>query len=368
MNKYYCKQAMIGLQFSHPQRGHALCCASFDRYYQSPKELWNSEVIQKKRDKILAGKPISDCHGCYQNEYNNIKSFREIYNDQFKNYKDSELPQHMDLDLSNLCNLKCVMCGPDRSSMWAKEKNLFKESKGVTNIKQEWLDEICELSHDIKYLTIQGGEPTLIDEYIYFFEYLKKHNIIKNVGLNVVTNLTNVSTKFFSFVPDFANVSISVSIDAFGSANNYIRYPSNFDKVTENLKSLTKFDNVYVSVNSAVQTLSMFDVKGFIEWTNSIKNHFESQNKNLDNYFQHVITPKELSIFNAPRRLKDKFLNDLDKAKCNIDWFNDLAVPLGRDNKFNSKLTSKYINNIDTGRNIDVTDYVPDFYDYFIRV
>ena len=112
----------------------------------------------------------------------------------------------------------------------------------------------------------------------------------------------------------------------------------------------------------------MFDVKGFIEWTNSIKNHFESQNKNLDNYFQHVITPKELSIFNAPRRLKDKFLNDLDKAKCNIDWFNDLAVPLARDNKFNSKLTSKYINNIDTGRNIDVTDYVPDFYNYFIRV
>ena len=233
-------------------------------------------------------------------ERKQITSFRQLYNEQFKELNGSRLPQHLDLDLSNLCNLKCVMCDPTRSSMWAKETGEYLKTNGVTTISDHELQEICELSHDLKYLTLQGGEPSIIPQYETYFDYLKTNNLMKDITLNVVTNLTNLKQKFYSYLPYFKFVNISVSVDAFGTANDFIRFPSNFDKVTENIKLLTQYDNLSVKVDTAIQILSMFNVEKLIVWINDLENYFQSKKKYIGPYVQHVHTPAELCIMNAP--------------------------------------------------------------------
>ena len=84
------------------------------------------------------------------------------------------------------------MCDPTRSSMWAKETGDYSKTNGVTTVSDKELQEICELSHDLKHLTLQGGEPSIIPQYEIYFDYLKTNNLMKDITLNVVTNLTNL--------------------------------------------------------------------------------------------------------------------------------------------------------------------------------
>ena len=349
----YCKQGIIGAQFSHHQRGHALCCNTGQRYKQSPMNVW-WEQLKESRDLIKQNQKVKDCVSCYGAEDKGVESFRQIYNRQFKTLHETDLPKHIDLDLSNFCNLKCIMCGPDRSSTWAKEKNMFPASNGVTSIDANELEEICKLSDEVEHITLQGGEPTMVKEYQTYFTYLKDNNIIQNVDLNVVTNLTNLNTKFFSYVPYFKSVNIAVSVDAYGKANDYIRFPSHFEKITSNIKKLNQYDNIQVTVDSAIQLLSMFDIKNFMTWINELQNHFDKSKHIFRQYIQHVWTPECLYMNNAPSTLKKHFVESVAGTKLEY-----LAKGL-KDNNYDQNKTIDFLKQIDNTRNLNVLQYVPD--------
>lgn len=352
----YCKQGIIGAQFSHPQRGHALCCATDERYHGSPNDVWFNKLAPA-RDKLLRNEKIQACASCYLQEEQKVTSFRQIYNKQFENLDTKNLPQHLDLDLSNFCNLKCIMCDPSRSSTWAKEAGQFKDTNGITKVSDNDLDQICELSHNLKHLTLQGGEPSIIPQYEVYFDYLKEHNIIQNVHLNVVTNLTNLKQKFYSYMPHFASVSISVSVDAFADANNFIRYPSKFDHITNNIKDLTKHgNNLNVKIDTAVQVLSMFNINDFANWFVDLEQHFTANKKYIGQYIQHVHTPEELCIMNAPRSLKESFLTQIEGT-----GFKHLEQSINMDHSYDHSKTVKYIKDICKIRNLDINSFVPDF-------
>ena len=114
----------VGFQATH--RGHRICCASKNVTSDSINDFWHSDYIKNVRSKMLKGEYVKECTSCYQSEEQGQISLRNHYNNRYKDFSENNLPTALDLDFSNLCNLKCIMCGPDRSSMWAKEKNLFK--------------------------------------------------------------------------------------------------------------------------------------------------------------------------------------------------------------------------------------------------
>jgi MoaA/NifB/PqqE/SkfB family radical SAM enzyme len=351
----FCKQGIVGVQFSHPGRGHGLCCAAGRRYHESPNEVWFNKLSESRRN-ISNNIKVTDCVSCYNNESRGIKSFREIYNEQFKNFKSTALPRHMDLDFSNFCNLKCVMCGPDRSSSWAKEIGVFKENNGVVSITEKNLREICELSRELQYITLQGGEPTIIKEYQTYFQFLKDENIIENIGLNVVTNLTNINEKFFDYLPYFKHVNISVSVDAYGAANNYIRYPSNFEKISDNIRQLTNFNNLTTTIDTAIQILSMFNIKEFINWFEELEFYYHERKKNIGQYIQYVQSPEQLYILNAPTSLKDNFVKDIKDSK-----FEYLKEKLYSSNLYEYSKTIDYLQVINKNRNLELKNFIPNF-------
>ncbi len=356
----YCKQGIIGAQFSHPQRGHAMCCATGERFHDTPKVVWQDRLAPVR--KLLSeNQKIAACSSCYHQEEQKVISFRQLYNKQFEKVSTGKLPRHLDLDLSNFCNLKCIMCDYTRSSTWAKESGKFKDTKGVTEINESTLDQICELSHDLQHLTLQGGEPSMIPQYVTYFDYLKKNKIMPNVHLVVVTNLTNLKEKFYSYMPEFKSVNISVSVDAYGEANNFIRYPSNFEQVTKNIKELVnQRNNMSVKVHSALQILSMFNIKDFADWFVDLERFYQSKKRYIGQYIQHVHEPEELCIMNAPTNLKHHFVDQIRNT-----GFSALADSINLDNEYDYSRTVNYVRKICDVRRLQLEKYLPAFSNFY---
>ena len=371
----YCKMPFVGFQFTH--RSNRLCCSALSSKKMSASDFWNSDYIQEVRRKMKNNIRVPDCQKCYAQEEANVHSQRKTYDTLWKDYPEADLPSAMDLDLSNFCNLKCIMCSADRSSQWAGS---------VSSVSQEQLDNLCSISSNIKQLTIQGGEPSIMPEFVYYFEHLEKIGIIGDIEIDCISNLTNVNNRFYELLSKFKNVRILASIDAYGSANDYIRHPSHFEKVEQNLIELSTRSNLNISLISSTQVLSMYNFGEFINWFRKINDIYNKNGKDFQVNINRVTHPNPLNISNAPLLLKEKFVKDLElydgfdlgaqfnseiKSMQNNLLSEQPALMLtgnirrnGRNIKLGASQLRQYVEQIDSDRNIKITNYIPNFYKY----
>ena len=171
-----------------------------------------------------------------------------------------------------------------------------------------------EISNDVTQITIQGGEPSIMREYEYYFELLDKIKVLENIDLQVITNATNINNKFYALLEKFKSVRLSVSIDAFGKANDYIRWPSHFDQIEKNLIKISDLKNtVRVEILNSLNILSMFNYKEFLFWCKKIERIYAEKDKCIGIIPMKVIKPIEYSPFIAPLLLKEKFIQDVQE-------------------------------------------------------
>ncbi len=359
-------------------RGSKLCCVNTFTSKEKPKQFWDGEFRNIAKNNMEKNLEVPGCQICYHKEQDKILSNRILYNSE-KNFTIKKLPTKLDLDFSNLCNLKCIMCNSSRSSTWAKDEKINLLTNGVTSISKDYIDEIYRISHDLEHLTLQGGEPTLIPEFLHYFNYLQENKIIQNINLQLITNLTNLNTKFFNFLKYFKSVKISVSIDAYGEVNEYIRFPSNFKQLEKNLINLCdNFTNVDVEILNSIQILSLFNYDEFLQWCKYMEEIYNKKKKNFKVVAMKVIDPLIFNLFNAPEKLKKKFINDIDnffKKNPNCLKGNQnfkIELLLLKKKLLNSVPNQEILNNlvekikyIDKERNKNITDKIKDFYDYF---
>ena len=318
---------------------------------------------------MIKGEEVSDCVNCYALEKEGKLSLRNHYNSVFKDTEIAETPTALDLDLSNLCNLQCIMCGPDRSSQWSKELG----NKEILRTSKKELDEICSMSNKVEHINIQGGEPSLMPEFEYYFQYLKENKLINNIDLDCISNLTNINNKFYELLEDFKSVNLNVSIDSFDKANDYIRYPSHFYKIEENLLKLIEKD-IQVNLQITLQVLSMFNFADFLEWINHVQTKFQEKNKILGLNLSYVSYPDYLSVQNAPRKLKEKIVKDIqnftpnkgskNSVKFTLELKNLQKTLLANHKDDNNEKLISYVNELDARRNIKITNYIKDFQNY----
>jgi MoaA/NifB/PqqE/SkfB family radical SAM enzyme len=96
-------------------------------------EIWNSDYMKEVRRKMAAGEAVTDCSSCYVEELKTKSSYRTMSNQRWlesdgltleealalakKNqYPTPQQPVFFQLNLGNLCNLKCRMCSSSFSS------------------------------------------------------------------------------------------------------------------------------------------------------------------------------------------------------------------------------------------------------------
>jgi anti-sigma28 factor (negative regulator of flagellin synthesis) len=244
-------------------------------------DIWNNTYMKDVRKKMLTGEKIDSCIECYKEEeqqkttsYRERKNIIEIIDeDRVELIKQrilntspdgslQDLPYILDLKLDTRCNLACAMCSPKESSgvekffrTQIKKQNAhkfyknqifqFNEVDAYNQEEKEWSDQpsfingIEKLGPHLKQIYATGGEPFLLNNLWKIYNNFIKKKYSKNISLEFCSNLTATTDEQLAIIKEFKTCTISASIDGFGEAYNFTRWPSTWEKIDSKVKELS---------------------------------------------------------------------------------------------------------------------------------
>ena len=300
------------------------CCAyTKNPQLNSAKTYWKSEQLKNIQQNMLNNIRDDGCKICWKKEDRGFSSLRQhsnqIYKEHINNIKNNievKNPFYLDLRLGNLCNLKCRMCLSIWSSQIAEEI--------LSNPNEDWLDtptqKIIEINDDtwelledwipdVKRVFMTGGEPTIIKRNLDYINKIIETGYAKNIELIFTTNATNVNRKFLELKNNFKSMHFSVSIDAVNDLAKYIRFPSDWKTIKQNLELIGQ-NNVGIAINTTIQWLNMTRLNEMFEF---IEEYITLKPKQFAGvWFQLVTDPNYLDPIYAPKFMKEKAIHDID--------------------------------------------------------
>ena len=298
-------------------------------------EYFNSDYINEIRNDMINGvmseKVQGTCIRCIEREELGLWSRRVTHIEKcvHENYQKKFLSiptnKTIKLKFGNLCNLKCLTCGPYSSSRWAKERSSIKELNVLKELKdsiskesfkkygalyqssfdhevvknldyynynfdQKFYKELKMIMSGVENVIISGGEPFLNDNLYDFLQWLIENKFSKNININLYSNLTQLPKNYKTYYDKFKSFTIHVSIDGVGKKDEYIRRGTIFEKKHENICEIIN----YFNVNFAV-TLSMLNV-GYQSEIKQYCNQFKKE----PSFFNVLVEPFYLQISNLP--------------------------------------------------------------------
>ena len=221
-------------------------------------ELWNGDEFKKLRKAFINGEYPTECEWCWRNESKGVSSYRL---DHYQSFDFGEVdyttevalpPQYYDLKLSNVCNMKCRICGAQASSLFLKEMEKVGNIFWKNGDPEYWLsDKLFNTIHEksfrewlpsIKYIELTGGEPVLSSENRKLIDVLIENDLAKNIKILMTTNGKIYDDEFIKLLSNFSFVTISLSIDDIKERLNYQRYPCNWKKMDNNIKKYNQLN------------------------------------------------------------------------------------------------------------------------------
>lgn len=315
----------------------------------------NNEYMRDVRLTMMQKKIPASCAKCFEEEANGIVSKRvwEAYYweqegldfDQVisSTKADGSIPpviKYLDLRLGHTCNLKCVMCTPHDSSRWTQDYDkLISKTRSPIILKQidwnekefnntwyerpELWEEVFEQIPNMQQLYFAGGEPLMIKEHRRFLEEIVKRGYAKNITVRYNSNGVLVDNKMVNLWSNFKEVRFAFSIDAILERNHYIRYPVDWNEITQALHLLDNTpDNIKIGIACAVQVFNIKHIIDFAKW--KVQQNFKKINKftmaghevggGLLNMHMLYI-PTFLSARILPKEDKDQLVKDFAEFK-----------------------------------------------------
>lgn len=138
----------------------------------------------------------------------------------------SSKPQRLILELTNACNLNCIMCGRDEAKF------------SLTTFDIDILKSFAPILKEVEEVTLFGwGEPTLHPQFEEILKFLDNYPVKKYFVTNGM-RLDKIKDYIFKYHVDI----MAISLDgAKAETNNSIRINSDLDFIVEQLKSIVQF-------------------------------------------------------------------------------------------------------------------------------
>jgi len=392
MAKTYCSFPFQH-QYVHMSGSVRLCCATMEnatdkkgnRIHMNNDSLhkaWNSDYMKNARLKMKNGEVLEACTKCVDQEARGYQSMRDDHGEE-ENLKKvnadgsmDTMPHSMELHFGNVCNLKCKMCAQDYSNQIGKEllkigekdkdflKWVQKQSGNVNNwtnnlsVEYTWFQNektkrrlIEYVSEHITLLTIIGGEPTVIPEFYELLDYCYTHNTLKDKFITIVTNLTNTNPKMTQWLPEMKGWNIWASLDGIGEVTEYIRYPSSFKKVTDNLKfykeMLLEHGNGSITFSPAIQLLNIHQLDDMLKWFIDFSDETWGDKINIS-WNAQVWYPRICNYDTAPRDYRLKVADKLDKS---VEYFEKYK---GISSFYNTQIENLRVDHLDPETEINL--------------
>jgi MoaA/NifB/PqqE/SkfB family radical SAM enzyme len=256
-------------------------------------QIWNSEHMVNARRAMAEGRRVADCAPCYLHERTMGTSLRKDANDGWlwsvpveerpavirkriaQSVADGHVmktaPIKLHLWFGSHCNLQCRMCHATFSSRiaadpvhrsWSPgaptaglppEQRRFQDGRNWAESRSVVFGELFEDTSQITSLAFAGGEPFLQAQIEPLLQLLIDRGRAPLMDLYFSTNGTVYRESLIDKLKQFGKVTLAVSVDGVGAVNDYIRFPSRWDAVWQNVLRFRDLGFALVQVDPTFQ-------------------------------------------------------------------------------------------------------------------
>lgn len=240
---------------------------SMGRYPEnSIRDIWFGEPFNELRKALKRQNLEFKCGQCLDNirNDNHHSVLAKLYDYQ---YELQEYPSVMEFELSNRCNLECVMCKGDLSS--TIRKNREQRHPLVSPYDNDFVQQLEEFIPHLKEAKFLGGEPFLIEQYFSIWQKMVELN--PTIKITVTTNGTVFNSRIASLLSSL-RFNVIVSIDAFNESRyEEIRKRAVYNRVIQNLHwfhDYTKQEGTYFQVSMNPLRKNRFELSNYVDYCN----------------------------------------------------------------------------------------------------
>jgi len=302
-----CHAPSVNINFDQSGVASA-CCLNRDhilgRYPEnSLMEMWEGERADELRKLIKEGDLSHGCQIC-ENQIDG-ENYYGVHGRHFDSYasrassiikrltsqsESLQMPQCMEFELSNICNLECTMCNGHFSSLIRKNREQLPEQ--INKYDEAFVEQLISFLPHLKDAKFLGGEPFLIPIYYKIWDKIAEHN--PNIKVHITTNGTVYNNRVKG-VLEKLRCGIIMSIDSI-ERDTYesIRINADYDRVMDNIKRFqdyAKSTGSWCSFAVCPMTINWKEMPDLIRHCNNNKTFV---------YFNTVFYPEELSLQSFP--------------------------------------------------------------------
>jgi len=250
-------------------------------------DIWQGPEFEKVRSALAEDRFIGRCADCEHDIRNGDEPLAAAYDND---HPIGEFPTMLELELSNLCNLECVMC----NGLLSSRIRAHREHLPPLDIPYDetFVDQVAELLPHLHELRINGGEPMLQPLVHALGERVAETR--PDLRITIATNGTVLNAKVRRLL-EHCNVHLNISIDSL-DARRYeeIRVRADFERL------MTNFEYFHEYCRDGGRTLCVMvnpmrdnwqEMPEFVRWCNA---------RDLPVWFNTILEPKELSLRTLP--------------------------------------------------------------------
>jgi len=257
---------------------------------------FNSNYWNTAREYTENKKPITGCHKCYKEE----QSYEEVgtsmrlgssvlynggYLHKIVGRKEPQI-EFLEIGFGNYCNLACLSCNSTLSTTWHDDEvnlneKLDSKFNKLQRVVSPKLDNIQfnpseETLKTLKIIKFTGGEPMINPEFTKFIDLICEKGNPEQISLEIYTNCSYIpSSKLTANLIKFKAIQLNLSIDAYGQANDYVRYGSTWQGDTKQTVSKAidywldigkNNPNIRVIMSTTLSFLNMVEIPRLLTW------------------------------------------------------------------------------------------------------
>lgn len=251
---------------------------------RSIMDIWKGDRFAKYRNALLENRWLNRCSECKKNIDDGVWPLAKAYQD----YSIKEYPTLMELELSNQCNLECVMCSGLLSSGIRKNRDKLPPLPQIYD--ESFVEQMKEFIPHLEELRFNGGEP-FAQKIV-----LDICNVVADINpglkINVATNGL-VYNKRVQHILDNNNIHLNISVDSLQKQRyKEIRINGNLDKLLINTKMFSKYchaNNRNLSIMVNPMRNNWDEMVSFVEFTESI---------GASLWYNTILYPEDLALWN----------------------------------------------------------------------
>lgn len=251
---------------------------------RSIRDIWFGKKFTEYRNNLKNGIFKSECRVCKQKIEADTWPLALAYD----GFSIKEYPTLLELELSNQCNLECIMCEGRLSSGIRKNRDKLPPLPMIYD--DSFVEQLKEFIPHLEELRFNGGEP--FAQKIVYDICMLVSELNPTLRINIATNGT-VYNKQVRTILEKCNIHLNISIDSLNKENyESIRLNGDFDVLMENFKifnSYCKENSRGLSVMVNPMRNNWWEMPDFVKFTTDNKVHL---------WYNTIHHPEHLGIWN----------------------------------------------------------------------